>query len=205
MTEEDKVEKSEDDLGPGRQYPNFHGSMLVVLPFTVSYCILGIWLLFDGWLNGFSSLFWIWGIEPDVGIMPVFKLALFSLVGSILGCGTLDIVSFHKYVAVKKIYDLDHIWGFFFSPILAAIIGLMVFALFQSGLLVFAGNISNENTPVTAELGFAAVGFLSGYSWHEVVEKFRDLSQSLFKKNENLEKSRKTTEEVAKEDKGTEG
>lgn len=170
--------------GPIPKYPNFHPMMLVIFLFTISYSLLGMWLLFDGYLNSFSSLYWLWGLD-DSGFPAIFRLAIFSLVGSILGCATLDIVSFHKYIAIKKVFDLDHIWGFFFSPILASIIGLIVFALFQSGLLVFSGNLSTEESPVTAELGFTAIGFVAGYSWHDVVSKFREISDGFFRKEQN--------------------
>jgi len=190
MTDKEGSEVSDEDFGPKRKYPNFHVSMIGVFFFTISYCIGGLWLLFDGWLNGFSSIYWIWGVNESVGIPPIYKLAMMSLVGSILGCGTLDIVSFNKYVAIEKTYDLDHIWGFFISPVLASIIGLIVFALFQSGLLVFSGSFSNEKAPVTAELGFTAVGFISGYSWHDVINKFRDISQGLFRKQNSRGKKK---------------
>lgn len=178
-----KEEASEKEIiGPKPQYPNFHWAMLIVFLFTTGYAIFALWLLFDGYINSFLSLNSLWSIDASSEIPKVFQLALFSLVGSILGCATLDIVSFHKYIAIKKVFDLDHIWGFFFSPILAAIIGLIVFALFQSGLLVFSGNFSNEESPVTAELGFTAVGFVAGYSWHDVITRFREISDGLFKK-----------------------
>ncbi len=169
----------------------FHISMIFVFLFTLSYCVLGVWLLFDGWLNSFSSVYWLWSIEPEVGIPPIYELAMMSLVGSILGCGTLDIVSFHKYVAIEKKYDVDHIWGYFISPVLASIIGLIVFALFQSGLLIFSGGFSSESTPTTATLGFTAVGFVAGYSWPDAVAKFRDVSKSIFQTNKR-EKSTST-------------
>lgn len=179
-------------LGPKSKYPNFHISMLFVVFFMMSYSISAIWLLFDGWLNDFSSIYWIWNICE---ISTIFKLALISMIGSILGCSTLDLLSFHKYVAIKKTYDLDHIWGFLFSPVLSAIIGLLVFALFQSGLLVLTGNFSNEKTPETAELAFAAIGFLSGYSWHHVIGKVRDISEDMFK-NKKTQNSKFSSENL---------
>ncbi len=166
--------------GPVAKYPNLHWLMILIFPYIVAYTLLGLWLILDGFFNGFSSIYWIWDLNREDGFSELDKHTLFSLVGSIIGCGALDIVSFHKYIAIKKVFDVDHTWGFFFSPVLAAIIGLMVFALFQSGLLVFAGTVSNENAPVTAELGFTAIGFISGYSWPNVISKFRDISDGLF-------------------------
>lgn len=180
--QQERVPNESELLGPEPRYPNFHWAMVIIFIFTTGYAIFALWLLFDGYINSFLSLHSLWNLDTSNEIPKVFQLALFSLVGSILGCATLDIVSFHKYIAIRKVFDLDHIWGFFFSPILAAIIGLIIFALFQSGLLVFAGNFSNENSPVTAELGFTAVGFVAGYSWHDVITKFREISNGLFKK-----------------------
>lgn len=182
----------EGTLGPEPKYPNFHISMLFVVFFIILYSIMALWLLFDGWLNDFESIYGLWNICE---VPVVFKLALISMVGSILGCATLDLLSFHKYVAIKKTYDLDHIWRFLFSPILSAILGLLVFALFQSGLLVLTGNFSNEKTPETAELAFAAIGFLSGYSWHHVIGKVRDISEDMFK-NKKTQNAKPSSDEL---------
>ncbi|GAD64044.1 hypothetical protein [Aquipseudomonas alcaligenes] len=168
---------------------NFHPSMPFVFVFILSYSLYGIWLLFDGWINGFASLHGLWHLAPGTTLEPLLKLCLFSTVGAILGCGTLDLVSFHKYVAIVKQYDVDHIWGFLLSPVLSTIIGILVFALFQSGLLVFSGAMSGEQAPKTAEFGFAAVGFVSGYSWHHVVGKIREISASLFKTEQRPQKN----------------
>lgn len=180
MTINENNQNGTQNLGPQKKYPNFHFSMIFIFLFMISYCVFGIWLLFDGWINKFSSLYWLWSINPNIGLPPIYSLALMSLIGSILGCGTLDIVSFHKYVAIEKCYDLDHIWGYLISPVLAAIVGLLIFSLFQSGLLIFSGGFNAESTPVTASLGFTAIGFVAGYSWPEAVKKFKDVSKSLF-------------------------
>jgi hypothetical protein len=50
--------------------------------------------------------------------------ALFSVFGSILGAGVLDIFSLHKYVAVRRDFQTPHVWGYFFAPWLAAVLGL---------------------------------------------------------------------------------
>lgn len=40
------------------------------------------------------------------------KLAIFTTFGAILGGATLGITSLHKYAAVNKKLDIDHLWGY---------------------------------------------------------------------------------------------
>jgi len=72
---------------------------------------------------------------------------------------------------------------FFFTPILAAIIGSVIFALVQGGLIVLTGSMSKElaaNT-ITSSLGFVAIGCISGFNWDKFVQKLQELSSMLHK------------------------
>ncbi|NQY52168.1 MAG: hypothetical protein HRT42_01230 [Campylobacteraceae bacterium] len=80
-------------------------------------------------------------MNKDNGFTEIFQLTIFSLVGSILG--SLHFILF----LYKKIFDLDHLWGFFFSPILDSIIGLMVLLFSKVAL----ERLSTDSSPVTAK------------------------------------------------------
>jgi len=163
----------------------FHWSMPLILIFIFTYSIPAIWLLFDGWINDFKSIYWIWGLDEDTQLKPTVKFAIISIIGGILGCGTLDLVSFHKFIAIRKTFDLDHLWGYIMSPLLASMVGLLVYSLAQAGLLVLSG-LPDDDYPKTAELGFAAIGFLSGYSWHHVIGRIRKISENMFRNEHTM-------------------
>jgi hypothetical protein len=97
-----------------------------------------------------------------------------------LGCGALAIVSFHKYVAYEKGFELAHVWGYFCGPWLAATFGIVVFALLQSGLLVFSGKFPENGQFETANLGYLAIGFLAGFGWFRFTKIIEHLITRVF-------------------------
>ena len=60
------------------------------------------------------------------------------------------------------------------------------FALFQSGFIIFEERLSTDSSPVTAELGFTGIGYVEGYSWPDIITKFRNISKGLFGKYKQL-------------------
>ncbi|WP_016955938.1 hypothetical protein [Catenovulum agarivorans] len=155
-----------------------------ILIYILSYSVLSIWLLFDGWINKFSSIHWLWGIESSDGFSNGVLLTIFSLLGAILGGAILSITSFHKYIAIEKKFDRDHLWGFIFIPILSVIVGIIVFTLVQSGLLVLSGSFADGEQSITTTMGFTAIGCISGYNWDVIAAKLQELSKNIFKKDE---------------------
>ena len=84
-------------------------------------------------INDFAVLYEIWNVNPDDGFNSLVQLAFITVIGSILGGAILSITSFHRYIAIKKEFDIDHIWGYLLAPILNIVVGLIVYALLQSG------------------------------------------------------------------------
>ncbi|WP_155674601.1 hypothetical protein [Aliivibrio fischeri] len=168
----------------------------LVPTYIVIYTLFSIWLLIDGWINGFSSIFWLWSITPETSTLPppVYNL-LFTMLGALLGCAVLGITSFHRYKAIDKAFDIDHLSGFILAPILALIIGLLIFAMLQSGLVVLTNqsvSTGNTNPETTATLGYLAIGGISGYNWDVFVKKLQELSANVMnttpqEKNANVE------------------
>ncbi|HEY0725869.1 MAG TPA: hypothetical protein VGD41_18115, partial [Pyrinomonadaceae bacterium] len=85
---------------------------------------------------------------------------------------------------VKRDFRPDHVWGYFVAPWLAAVLGLIVFALLQTGLLVFSGGGSSAGiepkNPAIANLGFLLTGFLAGFGWYDMVLLIRRMVQRFF-------------------------
>lgn len=150
--------------------------------YILSYSLLSIWLIFDGWLNQFSSLYPIWNITNETLFTNTIKNTLFTALGAILGGAILNITSFHKYFAIEQNFDIYHLWGFIFTPILSAIVGIIIYALIQSGILVLSGSMSTTETS-TASLGYTAIGSIAGYNWDVFIKKIQELSNILQQKN----------------------
>ena len=71
-------------------------------------------------------------------------------------------------------------WGYFVAPVLASVLGLVVLALLQSGLIVFAGGGSADKADDLARLGYLAVGFLAGFGWYEATQAIQRIVKRFF-------------------------
>lgn len=158
-------------------------SVYFLMAYIVSCTIFPIWLLFDGWLTNFSSIFSLFGAPSEEANHETITFVLFTCVGSLLGSALLSIVSFHRYVAVEKSFDRDHIFGFMFSPFLAFIVGIMTFCILHSGIFILSGNQAADTSSISASLGHIAIGAVAGYNWDVFVKKVQNLSTQLFKEN----------------------
>lgn len=152
--------------------------------YIMIYSLLSIWLLFDGLTNKFSSLYWLWGVDSNTGFTGPVTLLLFTALGAILGGAILNIISFHKYFSVEKNFDVEYFWGFFFTPILSLIVGILIFSLVQGGLLVLNGSITDSSKSINSALGFTAIGSIAGYNWDIFIRKLQDMSKILNQKTQ---------------------
>lgn len=154
-------------------------SIFLVPVYTLAYSIFAIWLLVDGWLTGFSSILNLWDLDESFKVPSQVPFLFFTIVGALLGSAILSITSFHRHYAINCSFKSKHIWGYFLAPLLATLVGCLVFAIVQSGLLVLTGDIANESDPVRATLGYVAIGGVAGYNWDIFVKKLENLSQDL--------------------------
>ncbi|MBF4383405.1 hypothetical protein EA848_17225 [Vibrio anguillarum] len=144
------------------------------------YVVMATWLLFDGWITNFSSLQSIWTLSEGQSSLPSHVVfSIYTILGAILGSGLLGIISFHRYVAIEKSFDDDHVWGFLFAPLLAGIVGILIFSIIQSGLIVLSGQMSNIDNESNATLGYLAIGAITGYNWDVFVRKMQELSSNI--------------------------
>ncbi|WP_156675492.1 MULTISPECIES: hypothetical protein [unclassified Mycobacterium] len=112
---------------------------------------------------------------PPAGLIGL----LHAMLGGILGAGVLGMVKFHRWVSVRNSFDVRHTWGYLFAPVLGGVLGLVVFALLQSGLLIFSGKPSSDTGLVT-NLGYLAVGFLSGFGWDSATRRIETIITKFF-------------------------
>lgn len=152
----------------------------VVPLYIFLYTIAAIWLLICGWVDNFSVLSCLWG--SDITFPPHVQSLFFTMIGAVLGCSILGITSFHRYVAIEKDFDCDHIWGFLLAPLLSVVVGLLIFALLQSGLVVLTSQTSPSafnDLSVTSTFGYLAIGGVAGYNWDVFVKKLQELSANV--------------------------
>ncbi|MFQ2189849.1 hypothetical protein [Aeromonas jandaei] len=157
---------------------------IITSVYMILYSLTAIWFWFDGWMNNFSSLHCFWNISGEEGFSSSVIFSLFTILGSVFGGALLSITSFHRHFAIEKKFDTDHLWGFFFTPILSIIVGIIVFTLIQSGLLVLSGVSDNKENISNAALGFTAIGSVAGYNWDVFIRKLQDLSKLINNKHQ---------------------
>ncbi|WP_238787810.1 hypothetical protein [Vibrio furnissii] len=151
-----------------------------VVPIYIAiYSIGTVWLLFDGWISNFSSLHSLWSVQEGDEFPTVVVSLLFTILGAILGGTLLGVTSFHRYQAIEKSFDADHIWGFILAPLLAIAVGILSFVIIQSGLIVLSGGISDKTDSITSSLGYIAIGSISLYNWDVFVGKMKDWSKNI--------------------------
>lgn len=164
-------------------------SIWLVPIYVFIYSTFAVWLLVDGWLTGFSSILKLWGISDGTEIPAQVPFLFFTIVGALFGCGILGITSFHRHYAISCSFEKKHIWGFYLAPLLATLVGCLVFAIVQSGLLVLTGDIADENDPVRATLGYVAIGGVAGYNWDVFIKKLENLSRDILNSGDTQQTS----------------
>lgn len=109
------------------------------------------------------------------------SLSLFCVFGAILGGSVLNITSFHKYIAIQKNLDKDHFFGFFITPILSIVIGIISFSFAKIGLFLFT-SIDESSAPFI----FISIGVIAGYNWDVFIKKLNNLSSSIDRKETKI-------------------
>ncbi len=165
-----------------------------IIVFTLSYISVVLYLVLDTWVHEQAMLKRLLDLKTDEQLLPNFLSAIYAVLGSILGAGALGLVSFHRHVSVKQDFQLPHVWGYFVAPWLSAVLGLIVFALLQTGLLVFSGGASSGQNTEISHMGYLMVGFLSGFGWVQAVEKIREVVNRFFAASPKEDKSSKEPE-----------
>ncbi len=145
--------------------------------YILIYSLVGVWILVDGWLNDFAFLLNLW-TNSNESIPNIVRYLFFTMIGSLFGSGILSIVSFHKY-STEKSFDDGHLWGFWLSPLLGLLVGILIFAIVQSGLVILSGGINNIANPENSTLGYLAIGGVAGYNWDVFVKKLQKLSKDV--------------------------
>jgi len=144
--------------------------IMIYTLFAIKYFFLS-WAGYYGFLNDL--------IHPSDSLIAneEIKLAIFTVLGALFGGATLGITSLHRYSAVTKTLDIDHLWGYLMAPILSIVIGILIFCLLYSGLMVLNGGASINAGQNSVKIGYLSLGAICSYNWDVFVMKLQKLSK----------------------------
>jgi hypothetical protein len=169
-----------------------------ILAFTAKF-LLAVWILFyitlaitvliHSWAHHNQGLCDTLLVKNCEALSPILVSALHAMLGGVLGAGVLGLTSFHRHVSIEQNFDTAHVWGYIFAPWLSAVLGLTVFVLLQSGLLIFSGEMGTSNDVSIQNLAYLGIGFLSGFGWYDATRRIQKIVKNFFsEKEENAPK-----------------
>lgn len=150
---------------------------LVISSYLMVYTFFTVKFLFLSWSNDYSFLNLLLHFKSETDISEEIKLAMYTIFGAILGGAMLGITSLHKYAAVTKKLNVDHIWGYFMAPILSVVIGILIFCFLYSGLIVLTGGADLDVEKNSVKIGYLSMGAVSAYNWEVFIKKLKNLSK----------------------------
>ncbi|ORM65839.1 hypothetical protein PRCB_14480 [Pantoea rodasii] len=149
----------------------------VIFIYIMIYTLFAIKYFFLSWAGDYGFLNDL--IHPSDSLIAneEIKLAIFTVLGALFGGATLGITSLHRYSAVTKTLDIDHLWGYLMAPILSIVIGILIFCLLYSGLMVLNGGTSVNAGQTSVKIGYLSLGAICSYNWDVFVMKLQKLSK----------------------------
>ncbi|MEW5118747.1 hypothetical protein QWY69_021325 [Klebsiella aerogenes] len=149
----------------------------VIFVYIMTYTLFSIKYLFLSWAGDYAFLNDLIHASDSFVANEEMKLAIFTIIGALFGGATLGITSLHKYSAVTKKLDIDHLWGYLMAPILSIVIGILIFCLLYSGIIVLNGGASINTAQTSVKIGYLSLGAICSYNWDVFVMKLQKLSK----------------------------
>ncbi|HDT2542377.1 TPA: hypothetical protein QHK75_002394 [Klebsiella aerogenes] len=143
------------------------------------YCIFCVKYLLMAWSKDYSFLSILLDDYTKLVNDKSLVLVIYTILGSVLGGAIRSITSLHKYSALEKSFDVDHLWGYLFSPLLSTIIGILTFCFLQCGLLILTGTVNDNSSSLMVMLGYTASGAVGAYNWDVFIKKLKKLSEKI--------------------------
>lgn len=138
--------------------------------FTLKYLVLS-------WSEDYTFIGDVMSLPMTFSPNEEIKLALFTIAGAVLGGATLGITSLHKYSAIEKTLDTDHLWGYLMAPVLSVVIGVLIFCLLHSGIMVLSGGVNSNPEKNSVKIGYMSLGAICSFNWDAFVIKLQKLSR----------------------------
>ncbi|EDW8956982.1 TPA: hypothetical protein ACU3EH_001763 [Salmonella enterica] len=150
----------------------------LIMIYIFLYSLLSIKFLIMVWAGNMQFIKLIIGNYDPAMLDGKLPLAACTILGAILGGAILSITSLHRYSAITKSLDFDHIWGYLMAPLLSTIIGSICFCLLLSGIFVLTGNGNTENSTIVIS-GYTVFGAICGYNWDVFIKKIEELARKM--------------------------
>lgn len=126
--------------------------------------LLVAWLLFDTWV-GRHTIARALNYNLTRMDSPMYRLLAYSVLGGAIGAIVNGLRSgLQHYQEFKR----RHIWKYIAAPWLGGTLGLFVFTLLQSGMVVFGGSGGVSGVGTAQALATFSVGALAGYGSKDV-------------------------------------
>ncbi len=149
----------------------------VLFTYIMAYTIVILKYLFLSWSGDYSFLSHLLNSATSSHVSEHVKLATFTIIGAMLGGSVLGITSLHKYSAITKDLDIDHIWGYLMAPVLSVVIGILIFCFLYSGLMVLSGGTNIDAEQNSVKIGYLSIGAICSYNWDIFIMKLQKLSK----------------------------
>lgn len=160
------------------KWSRFFLSMIIFI-YIIACTLITLKVFIMTWVGNFSFLTILIPEEKISIVEEPMKLAIFTIMGALLGGSTLGITSLHKHAAITKKLDIDHLWGYLMAPILSVIIGILIFGFLFSGLMVLTGGNSGNTGANGVKIGYLSMGAICSYNWDVFIMKLQKLSQKI--------------------------
>ena len=126
--------------------------------------LLVAWLLFDTWV-GRHSIARALNYNLTRMDTPMYRLLAYSVLGGAIGAIVNGLRSGLQHY---QVFRRRHIWKYIAAPWLGGTLGLFVFTLLQSGMVVFGGSAGVSGVGTAQALATFSVGALAGYGSKDV-------------------------------------
>lgn len=144
--------------------------------YIMAYTLFALKYLLLSWSGDYTFIGDIMSLPMTFSPNDEIKLALFTIAGAVLGGATLGITSLHNDSAVEKALDIDHLWGYLMAPVLSVVIGVLIFCLLYSGIMVLSGGVNSNPEQNSVKIGYMSLGAICSFNWNVFVIKLQKLS-----------------------------
>jgi uncharacterized protein YacL len=195
MNEDETIldKKNTIDKVDGRHYP----IIISILIFVFVYSTLSLFMIFDGWLFGFKFIRGFVFSDLSLMLPPHVEAIIYTMLGALIGEASAAIFTIHKYSVHKKAFDPDHAISYFYGPVLAILLSVIIYLLLQTGLFLLGPQGTKPEKEELQTIGtftYLVIGVLTGFGWLSAVKKINTIVNVFF---ENKTEEKKTEQGAA--------
>lgn len=162
----------------------FFNHQTVISIYLVILTLCSVFSLLDVYLEQFKILYLFFeGI--DIKVFVSLKVVIYIFFGGFLGGIFSSFLGIYTYGAVKKEFEDSYALIYYIGPLMAGILGIATYALIESGLSLFTGEVNDMSKTSINQFAYFGVGFLVGLSWKRVATKMDNVAKKMFNSDQN--------------------